>query len=147
MSTTYVSLGAALYNFMNTLVITSVDPGGWGDKFNRPPKQDEIDQYPAFAVVPQRDTQEDLDNTSDDDRVTYSIFLFHGYYEGSQSEEMLRSLADLVRTALRKERAKPNPLGNAAYSLAIAGEWGFDVEQGERFYRIDVTAKVAETLL
>jgi hypothetical protein len=132
---------------MNTLSITSVEPAGWGDRFNRLPKQNEIDQYPAFAIVPARDTQEDLDNWTDDDRVTYSVYILMHYHEGSDAEETTRALVDLVRTALRKERRSVTPLGNAAYSLSIAGEWGFDVEQGERFYRLDVTAKVAESLL
>lgn len=143
--TTYSTFGDALYAFMAAINITSVDAGGWAYTFNRLPKADEMDDYPALAVVPARDLREPLDNITDEVTLTYSVYIFVRYMEASVPEADIRDLADLVSTQLSKERRKSAPLGGA-YAISFAGEWGFDPDQVQRFYRIDVTARFSEDI-
>jgi hypothetical protein len=139
----YVEYGQDLYDFMDVLDITAVIPDGWGAKFNRPPKSDERPEYPAFAVVPTRDDQEIADNMSDEVSLTYSVYIFFSYWDSGEAESNIRSLVDLVRNELAKERRKEEPLGGS-YTLGFSGEWGGDETQTERFYRLDVTARFNE---
>jgi hypothetical protein len=141
----YHDFGEALYAFVEALDISDVDPVGWAYTFNRLPKSDEMDAYPSFAVVPARDTQEILDSITDDVAITYSVYLFVRYWDANVPEADIRELADLVRTALAQERRKPEPLGGS-YTLAYAGEWGYDPDQVQRYYRLDVTARFSEDI-
>lgn len=147
MSTSYSTLGEDLYNFVLSMNISGINAewSSWARTFNRPPKSDEMDDYPCFAVVPTRDEQQILDNYSDDDLITYSVFMFVRFYEASIPEADIRALVDRVRTALRTERRSQTPLGDP-YTLSFAGEWGGDENQVERFYRLDVTARIAEDI-
>lgn len=143
MSTTYSDLGQALFDFVAAIDITSVEPAGWAHQLNRPVKSDELDDYPAFAVMPKRDTNESLASRTDDDTITYSVFLYASFRDATNAEEDIRALVDLVRTAFRNERLDPQTFGES-YTFTFAGEWGGDETQGERFYRLDVTAHIAE---
>lgn len=141
----YVDFGTALYGFMSNMDITSVVADGWAYTFNRPAKSDERPEYPTLEVMPLRDAPEALDNFTDDDVITYSVFISFSWWEATTNEESIRELVDLVRSELRKERRKVNPLGGS-YTLSFSGEWGGNEGQTERFYRLDVTARIAEDI-
>ncbi len=141
----YVNFGQALYAFVLALNISTIIPEGWAYTFNRPPKSDELPEYPCFAVVPTRDEQAILDNVSDDVSLTYSVYIFFSFWDAGVAEGEIRALVDLVRNQLAKERRKKAPLGGS-YTLTFNGEWGGDETQTERFYRLDVTARFAEEI-
>ncbi len=142
MTSTYTEVGRSLYDFMSDLDIESVIGETWAQKFNGPPKQ--IEDYPAFTVVPAEDTEDTLDSDFDEDVVTFWIFVYDTYVDASDSEDRMRSLVDMVRSAIRLERAKPAPLGDGNYRLSNRGSWGANIEEGERFYRLEVEVRVAQ---
>ena len=145
MSTTYQSVGEAIYALIDAIVITSIFPSGWREKHNWPPKQ--IVAYPAFSVVPAEDVEEPLDAITDDDRVTYWVYLTDAYDDASDAEARLRRLVDLVRTEVRQSKRNPTVMG-PAYALGrISGVWGANVEKGERFYRLSIEVKVDQSLV
>jgi hypothetical protein len=151
----YSTIGEAIYAYMEELDISPALPepeegdpdSGWGDKLNRPPKSDELHVYPAFVVMPARDTQELGDTETDFDSVTYSVYTIFSFYDATMSEEQIRGVVDIVRTKFRELRYDPSPLLAAAYNLSFAGEWGGTQEQGERWYRLDVTVNIHESLI
>ena len=147
MSETYTDIGDAIYDFIGDLDLSAVlgVDEGWASSFNRPPKSNEI-LYPGYAVFPVRDQQETLDQITDDDAVTYAVYIFFHYWEATDTEGQIRAIVDIVRSALRSERINPTPLDNSCYIVGFAGEWGGDETQGERFYRLEVTCKIAEDL-
>ncbi|MDP9469053.1 MAG: hypothetical protein M3Q71_00080 [Chloroflexota bacterium] len=145
MSTTYQSVGEAIYALINAIVITSVFPGGWGERHNWPPKQ--IVAYPAFSVVPAEDIEEPMDAITDDDRVTYWVYLTDRYDDASDAESRMRRLVDLVRTEVRRGKRNPTILGGAYALGRISGVWGANVEQGERFYRLSLEVRVDQSLV
>jgi hypothetical protein len=152
MSTTYTTIGDALFAFVSALSIAAATPDGeptvvWGDKLNRPPKANELNVYPALLVMPAGDAQETADTDTDADAVTYSVFIVFSFAEASFAEDTLRQVADIVRTAFRELRADPSPLLAAAYDLTFNGEWGGTPDQGERYYKLNVTVYVHETLV
>ena len=146
MSTTYTTIGQALYDLVNGLTITGIYASGWGTKANYPLKA--VTSYPAFSVTPALDAEDDMDTISDLATVTYWVILYDSFENAATSEAKLRALVDLVRTELRKQKRSSTPLGGAAITLGtLTGEWGADVEEGLRFYRLSVTAKVDESLI
>lgn len=145
MSQTYQNIGQALYAFMQAIDITPVAGSTWAQTFNYPPKT--ISAYPAFVVAPAEDVVEVLDADYDDDTITYWVQIYDTYYDASEAEDRLRKIVDLVRTAIRRERASEAPLGNTAYGLRLSGTWGADFDHGERFYRLQVQVRVAQTLV
>jgi hypothetical protein len=150
MTDTYTTIGRNLYEFMDALDISAVlaEPQTtWGVKLNRLPKSDEINVYPAFAVTPARDLPPDTgDNVTDFDAIAYSVFVVVSAHGGDAAETQLRTLEDLVRSAFRQFRQDPLPLHPRAYNASFSGEWGGNADQGERWYRIDITTQVYETL-
>lgn len=153
MSTTYTTIGEAVYDFAAEINISSATPDGydgdleWGDTLNRPPKANELNVYPALVVMPSGDSQETGDTNVDFDSVTYSVYVVFSYAEASFAEQTLRDVADIVRTQFRTLRADPEELHASAFDISFAGEWGGTLEQGERYYKLDVTVSVHETLL
>lgn len=154
MSRTYETVGQAIYNFVDAIDITAAKPVDWfddtlvwGDKLNRPPKSNELNVYPAFVIVPAEDGQETGDTDVDFDSVTYSVFIITKFAEANMAEGLLRQVVDIVRTSFRALRADPSPLLEAAYDIRFRGEWGGVPDQGERYYKLNVTVFVHETLL
>src|SRR5665811_773508 len=154
MSTTYSTIGQAIYDFMDSIDISAATPENWepgenltwGDKLNRPPKANELNVYPAFLVMPSGDTQETGDSRTDLDAVTYSVFVVFSYAEATYAEDTLRHVADIVRTAFRALRLDPSQLMNSAYHISFTGEWGGTVDQGERYYKLNITTQITEDI-
>lgn len=142
----YADVGDALFALVNTLDISSVLAGGWVGAFNHPVKQ--IDDWPAFAVVPATDANADLDSVSDEVDYTWWVFLYYSFNDATTAEGSLRKLADLLASRIRKEKRATPPLGlPAAYALgSLNGSWGYDEEHGLRFFRLDVQIKVDQPL-
>lgn len=136
----YRDFRTALYSFMDTLDITSVVADGWAYKFDRLPKSDEMDDYPSFAIVPVRDEREIADNITDSVSVTFSVYVFVRYWDATDAEYDVVDLADLISDALSQERRKEAPLGGF-YAISFFGDWGYDPDQVQRYYRLEVTAR------
>jgi hypothetical protein len=157
MSDSYTTIGQSLYDFMEELDISEAlpepeDPEApaptWGVKLNRLPKSDEIHVYPAFAITPVHDIPPETGDTDTDfDTIFFSILILVSAHSGDEAETQLRALADIVRTGLRVFRANPAELHQNAHNMSFSGEWGGSAEQGERWYRIDVTTNLYETLI
>jgi hypothetical protein len=152
MSDTYAVIGQAVFDYVSAIDISAAFPNDapstiWGTKLNRPPKADELNLYPAFAVSPRYDSQETGDTDTDFDAITYSVFFIVSNREATAAEVQLRKIVDIVRSEFRTLRDDPDPLHEAAYDIRFAGEWGGNPDQGERWYRLDVTVFVHETLL
>lgn len=144
MSETYSAIGQALYTFMGSI---SIDPLTWKVKLNRPPKSNELVSYPSYVVVPARDGQETGDTDTDFDSVTYSVFIILSSELADDSESKIRTIVDSVRSKFRELRHDPTPLHRSAYNVSFVGEWGGEAEQGERWYRLDITVFVHEILI
>lgn len=154
MSDAYTVIGDALYEYMEEMDISAAfpepeegDPPTWGTKLNRPPKADELTVYPAFAISPARDGQETGDTVTDFDAISYYIYIILSNREANLSEARLRKIVDIVRTNFRELRDDPAPLHDSAYNVTFVGDWGGTPEQGERWYRLEVTVYVHETLV
>ena len=152
MSSTYAQVGTAVFNFVTAIDISAATPEGedalvWKDTLNRLPKANELNVYPALVVAPASDEQLTGDTDTDFDTVTYSVYIIYSYAEASFAEALLIDLADIVRTEFRTLRANPELLLSAAFDVAFRGEWGGTVEQGERYYRLDVTVRIHQSLL
>ncbi len=149
MSTTYQTVGQAIFDLMNGIdvsAITGLPAPGWAETHNYPPKQ--VRSYPSFAVVPAEDAEDPMDAITDDDRVTYWVYITASYQDSSDAEDQLRRLVDLVRTRVRQQKRSATPLGGGAYALGrLGGAWGANVDQGERFYRLSIEAKVDQSLV
>ena len=144
MSSTYTTIGAALYDLLNTLDITSIYPGGWGQKANYPIKE-LYAPFPSFSVQPVEDSEVSLDNISNDHAVTYALYLYESFQDSATAEANMRRLVDLVRTQLRTQWLDTTPMNTGAYAVTeLAGGWGFDIDNGLRFYRFQITTKTSE---
>ncbi len=99
-------------------------------------------------MVPAEDTEDPLDAISDDDRVTYWVFIYANYVDASDGEAQIRRIVDRVRTEVRKQKRSFAPFGGGAYALSrISGAWGGNVDEGERFYRLAIEVKADQSLL
>lgn len=150
MSSAYTDFGNDLYAYLRGINITAIEPDGWANTFNRPFEPEEVTAggYPTLMVVPARDQTATLDSRTDSDTVTFWAFVYYSVHDVVLgSEEKLRQLVDLVRTKLRIERIAIQALGgDDTYDIRFSGEWGWDNERGERFYRLEVTASIADTI-
>ncbi len=144
LSTTYATIGTALYNLFDGLSISGIYPSGWALKANYPLKEPgQMTTWPAFSVVPVEDAETDLDSITDDDSVHYHVFLYDTFENSSVTEGKMRQLVDLARTELRKQKRSSTPLGNGAYTVGdITGAWGYDDAYGIRYYRFTIQGKV-----
>lgn len=149
MTSTITDVGTALSTFVGNIDITSIYSENWAHKFNRPFEPEEVTDggYPTLMIVPAEDESSTLDSRTDSDRIVYWVTLLESMSDTiNTGESSIRALADLVRNELRDERTKPNPLGSDNYDLQLSGTWGWDIDRGERFYRLIVTVNVAQTL-
>ncbi len=148
MSTTYTTIGQALYNLFAAIDITAIYPGGWAIKANYPVKEPgRLTTWPVLSVVPVEDNETELDSRTDDDAITYEVYLFDTFEDSATTEGRMRQLVDLCRTRLRQERVSPTMLASAAYTIeTMTGAWGFEIEPGLRYYRFRITAKKDEDL-
>lgn len=148
MTDAYSLVGDALYSFVQGLDITAVYDEGWAKSYNRPFEPDEVSagDYPALMVVPAEDEASTLDTHADSDRIVYWVTVFTSMSDTiANGEGQIRSLADLVRNAIRAERSNPTPFGLAnAYDLSVTGTWGWDTDRAERFYRVVVSVQVSQ---
>ena len=148
MSTTYTTIGQALYNLFAAIDITAIYPAGWAIKANYPLKEPgRLTTWPVFSVVPIEDNETELDSRTDDDAITYEVYLFDTFEDSAVSEGRMRQLVDLCRGKLRLERISPTMLEGGAYTIeTMTGAWGFEIEPGLRYYRFRITAKKDEDL-
>lgn len=145
----YAIVGDALYNFVRTIDITSVYLDGWGNTFNRPFEPDEVTNggYPCLMVVPAEDEASGLDTATDADRIVYWVQVSESVQTTLHNGETdIRAVADLVRNAIRNERGAAQPFGIDAYDVNLTGQWGWDTERGERFYRCIVSVNIAQDI-
>lgn len=151
MSRAYQDFGNDLYVYLAGIDITAIEPDGWAHTFNRPFEPEEVTAggYPTLMVVPARDQAATLDSRTDTDTVTFWAFLYYSVHDVVlDSEEKLRQLVDLVRSHIRSERIAINTLGGEdTYDIRFSGEWGWDNERSERFYRLEVTAEIADIIM
>lgn len=147
MSTSYSTIGLAIYTYIDAIVVTGILPTGWARKANYPVKQLTGAQYPAFFVVPADDAEEDLDAISDYVKLSFWVYFVDTFQDASDNEDRLRQLADVVRTQVRKIRRNPALLHVSCADVDIKGVWGAQVEQGERFYRLQLDVHLQETLI
>lgn len=149
MSTTYATIGQALYDLFSGLDITAIYPGGWALKANYPVKEPgQLTTWPVFSVVPVEDNEISLENTGNDDTLTYAVFLYDTFEDAATSENTLRRLVDLCRTRLRQEWDSATPLGGGAYAIvALSGAWGYDPDLGLRYYRFQMQTRTYESTL
>ena len=148
MSTTFTTIGQALYDLFAAIDITAIYPGGWATMANYPLKEPgQSTLWPAFSVTPVGDNETELDSRTNDDLITYEVYLFDTFENSATTEGKMRRLVDLCRTILRKEFIDATPLGDGAYTIeSIAGAWGFDVDAGMRYYRFTIQSKTDEDL-
>jgi hypothetical protein len=151
LSTAYHDFGNDLYDYLAAIDITGVDLNGWAHTFNRPFEPDEVTAggYPTLMVVPARDQGMTIDSYTDADTITYWAYIYYPVRDVmlDDAEAKLRQLVDLVRSKLRHERIASSTLGGEeTYDIQIQGEWGYDTERGERFYRLEVTAHITDPL-
>jgi hypothetical protein len=152
MSSAYLDFGNDLYTYLAGIDITAIEPLGWAHTFNRPFEPDEVTAggYPTLMVVPARDQGSTIDSYTDSDAVTYWAYIYYPVRDVmlDDAETKLRQLVDLIRTQVRHERIVAVSLGGAdTYDIQIQGEWGYDTERGERFYRLETTANISDTLV
>jgi hypothetical protein len=144
LSTTYQTIGQGLYDLLNGLDITSIYPGGWGQKANYPLKQPTA-PFPAFAIQPVEDSEVSLENVSNDHTTTYAIDLYESFQDAATSEGKMRRLVDLVRLRLRTQWRDVTPFNGGAYAITeLSGSWAYDIEHGFRQHRILITTKTYE---
>ena len=146
MSTTYTTIGQALYDLFAAIDITSIYPAGWALKANYPVKEPgQLTTWPVYSVVPVEDNEVSLDSIGNDDTVSHDVYLYDTFENASVTEGRMRPLVDLCRTILRKEFRDQTPLGGGAYTIdTLSGAWGFDPELGIRYYRFKITSKTYE---
>src|SRR4051812_31947715 len=98
MSTTYATISQAIYDLFSGINISSIYSGGWALKANYPLKEPgQLTTWPVFSVTPVEDTEDDLDSITDDDTVTYHVFLYDTFEDAATTETKLRALVDLCR--------------------------------------------------
>jgi len=148
MSATYTTIGQALFDLFSAIDITAIYPAGWAIKANYPLKEPtRLTTWPVFAVVPIEDNETELDSRTDDDSVIYEVYLFDTFEDSATTEGRMRQLVDLCRARLRLERISPTILESSAYSIdSMTGAWGFEINDGLRYYRFRITAKKDQDL-
>src|SRR4051812_38198246 len=111
MSTTYTTIGQALYDLFDGIDITAIYPDGWALEANYPLKEPgQLATWPVFSVQPSEDAETDLDSIGDDDLITYHVFLYDTFEDSATTETRMRQLVDLTRTELRKQKRSSTPL-------------------------------------
>jgi len=148
MSATYTTIGTALFDLFSGIDITAIYPGGWAIKANYPLKEPaRLTTWPVFAVVPIEDNETELDSRTDDDSVIYEVYLFDTFEDSATTEGRMRQLVDLCRARLRLERIRPTILESSVYSIdSMTGAWGFEINDGLRYYRFRLTVKKDQDL-
>lgn len=143
------TLRDALYDLVKDIDISSAaDPEDeliWRDSASHPIKQ--FDGYPAFFVTPARNEPPvTVDTATQEVPYTFSICIYNSFEDAADADDMLVDIADLVFDALLAELKGLSPLEEAAFDGTPSGEWGFEQETGERFYRIEVTARTIKEI-
>lgn len=147
MSTPIKTLRDAIYSVVAGINLTGVtDSGEWEFKSKYPPKEKPI--YPGFWVQPATNSTETLDSISTLSTYSFWVTVTQSYEHAEIGEDSTIDLADVVFQTILTESRKPNPFGSnleAVLDGVPSGTWGFDEHYGERFYRIEVAIRVAET--
>jgi hypothetical protein len=142
---TFATLRDALFALVNEADIESVIGETWQFAYKHPVKQPP--GYPGFCVVPARNGPPvSVDSGTVEVPFTFWVFLFYSFEDGSLAEDRLIGMADVIYDTLLANLKGASPLENAAFDGHPSGEWGFDAEHGERFYRIEVTARVTKDI-
>jgi len=149
LSTTYTTIGQAIYDLFSAIDITAIYPAGWALKANYPVKEPgHLTLWPVFCVRPDTDSEVQLDSIGDDDTVTYWVDLYDTFEDSPAVEARMRALADTCRTTLRKQMRSPTPFEGGSYTLSsLAGQWGYDPDSGIRYYRLIIQTKTYEDLI
>ncbi len=134
----------ALFGLIQSIDVTPVADEPWQFAFKHPVKQPQ--GYPGFCVVPARNSTRTIDPITQEGSYVFWVYLFYTFEEAASGEDKLVGMADLVYDRLLEELKSLSPLAGAAFDGDPSGEWGFDAEHGERFYRIEVTARALQEL-
>src|SRR4051794_35878941 len=115
MSTTYTTIGQALYDLFASIDITAIYPASWALKANYPLKEPgQLTTWPVFSVRPDNDSEVDLDSIGNDDTITYWVDLYDSFEVSATTEANLRQLVDLCRTTVRQQMRQDSPFGGGA---------------------------------
>lgn len=141
------SIRDALYDFVAELDLSGVvDAGQWEFMSKYPPKDKPV--YPGFWIQPATNSSQTLDSCSSLSTYTFWIQITQSYEDAAFAEDTTIELADAVYQEVLDSARSSTPFGlteDAYLDATPSGSWGFDEHYGERYYRIEVAIRVAES--
>jgi hypothetical protein len=146
-----VAIRSAIFDLVNGISLTPVQAGlTWQFAEQHPVKQPI--GYPGFCVIPVRNATQTLDSITEQAEYTFSILILTSFEDATDAEDTIVGIGDLVYdtmlNTIKSGQLELHLGDDVQYSFDgdVSGEWGFDADHGERFYRIDVTARVEKSV-
>jgi hypothetical protein len=136
------SLRDALFDLVNEVDVEEATGDEWQFAYKHPVKQP--DGYPGFCVHPARNQTRVIDSATNEGLYTFWVDLFYTFEDAAAGEDKLITLADVVYDTLLENLKSIEPLDGASFDGDPFGSWGSTQDMGERFYRIEVTARVLQ---
>ncbi len=132
----------ALFTLVNDVDVEDVAGDDWQFAYKHPVKQP--DGYPGFCVHPARNLTRVIDSATNEGVYVFWIDIFYTFEDASAGEDKLIDIADAVYDTLLAELKSAAPLSGASFDGDPMGTWGSTQDMGERFYRIEVTARTLQ---